>query len=89
MSKIDEQLDLLNKIEPVEAPFFLFTKIEEKIKNYELNNLPKRRAIVWGSLATCCFVLTLLVCIQTYRSNKTDIVADSLELLPENSLYNE
>ncbi len=89
MKNIDEQLELLGKIESVEPPFFLFSKVQSKILEANKLNAPKRTVFALGGLATCCLLITLFVGLKSYNKAKTESVATSIELLPTNNFYDE
>ena len=49
--------ELLSRIQPVEAPRFLWTRVETKIKLYEVPPISKAKVIATGLI---CIVLVIL-----------------------------
>ncbi|MGB8191882.1 MAG: hypothetical protein WCF67_08190 [Chitinophagaceae bacterium] len=89
---INQKIDALKKIKPVEAPPFLFTRIEAKI-NAGIENSATPQ---WRLAITACFVLLLManmyvVFSSRQRNNPAEIatVVSAMNLSNSNSLYDE
>lgn len=81
-------IDYLDKIRKVDAPPYLFTRIQQKIKDSHAEILPKK--IVWAVGLSCLVVLSVNISaiLYTAKSQKsTSNVAQSMDLMPNNSLY--
>lgn len=81
-------LEILNKIKPVEAPPFLFTRIQQQIKNANKHFVSNK--IVWLSALSFSCVLIISVSAAFYNTSPastTQIIANSLNLNPTNNLY--
>jgi hypothetical protein len=85
---MDKKLEVLSKIEKVDAPFFLDTRIRQKIANRKENNFSPR--LTWAMF----FSLTLILAVNIFafldvRSNAVNEknIVQSLHLQPQNELY--
>ena len=81
-------LEQLGKIQPVEAPPFLFTRIQQKIELAESEKLPVKTA--WA--LNLSFVLLLVinsVVLANYevKSNTTEDETENVYQTSDNSLY--
>ena len=81
-------LDPLHAVEKVEAPAFLFSKIEQKIRYVRENTVSKNMAVVWVTSVSMIvlfnlFILTQSSWIATEKSN----LLQSLQIHPSNALY--
>ncbi len=82
-----DQLNILEKIETVDAPVFLFTRIQAKIEEQLAGRVSKKQAIAY--LAGICLIIALNV--LALSSGKTsqenaDLVSE-MNLSPSNQLY--
>lgn len=81
-------LDILNQIKQVEAPPFLFTRIQQQIDNGSSYTFSKRLA--WSLSVSFAIVVIMNVAVLNYNSktnrNNTN-VAEVMDLMPNNSLY--
>lgn len=81
----------LNRIKQVDAPAFLFTRIESKINASKKNVIPARK-IAFGLACVMMLVLgNVLIMKQSSRSltdNKSSVF-EEMNLTNSNQLYNE
>lgn len=85
---MNKELEILNTITPIEAPPFLFTRIEQTIRNRKTELIrPKLIYIISACLALLIAFNTLSV-YSSYRraTPKTDLTK-SMDLLQDNCLY--
>ena len=88
--KMEQNLDSLKRIKPVDAPPFLFTRIQARIES--LDYVPVQWK--WGFAAAALIVLAmnLGVVLQSTGSDQRAGVQDvvsAMHLTTSNSLYNE
>ena len=86
---IEQKIELLQKIKRVDAPPFLFTRIEAKLSNNnnEIPFIPK-----WAFVLSSSLILSLNVFVFTANkseSNSIVQVGNSMKLTVSNNLYNE
>ena len=82
------RIEDLEKIQAVEAPAFLFTRIEQKIAGLNTGIWPRK--IRWALQIVLVLVLLLNVTVLLIRSNHTQNIksyATALNLNPDNELY--
>jgi len=81
----------LERIQRVETPPFLFTRIEEKVNQLKATKLSP--ALAWGMSLACCALLVLNVYVISNVSEGTSTVTSTIEevynLDSSNQLYNE
>lgn len=81
-------LDILNQIKQVDAPPFLFTRIQQQIDNGSSYTFSKRLA--WSLGVSFVIVVIMNVAVLSYnaKTNRTNSnVAEVMNLMPNNSLY--
>lgn len=87
-NKTDKQLDLLGQIQKVDAPPFLLTRIQQKIsENY---NIQFSQKFVWTIGISLSLILLMNVAVlvkQNKENNGVKRLAQSIQLMPNNSLY--
>jgi hypothetical protein len=81
-------IDDLHKLKRVEAPPFLFTRIQQKIEQAQATRLPGK--VIWA--VGFSLVLVLMVNIGTIRkvthkTNNLEHFAQSMDLTTDNTLY--
>ena len=85
--KNENELDLLKKVSKVDAPPFLLTRIQAKIRSGEADWLP----VSWGWASGLAFGLLLLLNVLAVgRSNEaapTQSLAEQLQMNQNNELY--
>lgn len=95
---MEKKLDILEKIEAVEVSPFLYTRILQKInsvaasggENSKLNDIPKPWAWTLASFSTVCLILSLIVVTKNLSSqNENQAFSESIDFVPNNSLYHE
>lgn len=85
-----DPVELLSQIQQVEAPPFLFTRIQQKIKEAEENRLSPKWAWTLGIAVLLFMTLNIAVFSLNSRENKHNYeqeMAQSFQLLPNNTLY--
>lgn len=81
-------IDNLNKIQRVEVPPFLFTKIEQRIAQYKSEKMPKNTALMVGfSFILLLIINTIILINDISKINKPENFIKSIHLISNNSLY--
>jgi hypothetical protein len=81
------KLELLEKLQKVDAPPYLLTRIEQKIKNQQQNISTNW---IWGIGLACClvFILDFSLLIRTKTdSTQESNLNESFHINPQNQLY--
>lgn len=78
-------IDMLGQIQKVDAPPFLLTRIRQKIENARNSNFSPRLA--WSLFTAVVLVLLLNLGVVISKTSDTDNLADTMNLLPKNTLY--
>jgi hypothetical protein len=78
-------IDMLGQIQKVDAPPFLLTRIKQKIENTHNSNFSPRLA--WSLAMAVVLVLLLNLGVIISKTSHTDSLADTMNLLPKNTLY--
>ena len=89
---IDKKLDALKKIEQVDAPPFLLTRIKQQIQNLENASAPVKWRWAFAVIAVVIIALNLSVFFNnniTKKSNGIETVVSTMQLSNTNALYNE
>jgi len=81
-------IDSLGKIQKVEAPPYLFTRIQQKIEQLNKDRMPKSTFLVLNF----SFLLLLIINVVVLKSNNlgkksTEKYLESIHLIDNNSLY--
>lgn len=87
-NRIESHIDLLSQINKVEAPPFLLTRINQKLQSESSQFFSPR--ITRLIIAIFFLVLILNISLLVRNSNESDSgksIAESMHLLPTNSLY--
>ena len=87
-----EKLDILQNIQKVESPAFLYPKIIEKIRQKNLNTISYKEAF---SLAIACVIVVILnigiisMVLKNNRPKESEIasLARGMQLIQDNNLY--
>ncbi len=91
MMNIDTELNTLKKIQPVSAPPFLLTRIEQRIAASSFSAAsPKLRLAVFSTLVVLAIVNVLAVSSQSSRRSPGSdirILASEMNLSSSNNLY--
>jgi hypothetical protein len=81
-------LDNLRKIQKVETPPFLFTRIQQKIEQSKKERMPKHIALAVGLTAALLLAVNAIVLVNyNSKANTTESLAKSMHLTSNNSLY--
>lgn len=81
-------LDNLGRIQKVEAPTYLFTRILQKIESEKRERLSPRMAWILNlSLAVVIFMNAIVVIGTDSRLASVESYAESIRLTSENNLY--
>lgn len=89
-SNIENFLAPLEAIAQVEAPPFLWTRIEQQIANNQQNIIPMRK--IWVIAAAACIIFTINSLALVYHiksTNSPSNLANGMNLVTNNNLYNE
>jgi hypothetical protein len=81
-------MDYFNKIQKVEPPLFLFTRIQQQIKN--LDNVSVSKKYVWATALSLIVIVIVNIFVLTKSittKNKTPNLAESMNMMPSNNLY--
>lgn len=80
--------NLLSKIQRVEAPPYLFTRIQQKIAQTKNEAMPIKTALAI-KLSFAVLLIVNIVVLSNYntKSNATESYAESIHLISNNSLY--
>ena len=81
-------LDNLKKIEKVDTPPFLFTRIQQKIEQSKKERMPKHIALAVGLTVALLLAINAMVLVNyNSKTNDTENFAKSMHLTSNNSLY--
>ncbi|MBS1536236.1 MAG: hypothetical protein JST20_00645 [Bacteroidetes bacterium] len=81
-------IDYLDTIRKVDAPPYLFTRIQQKIRDSHSATVPKKFA--WAVALSCFVVLYVNISAVLYTTESykpTTNIAQSMDLMPNNSFY--
>ena len=86
---MNDPLDLLEHIKPVEVPPFLFTRIQQQIQNPKSEQLKPRVAWVLGVSFLVVMLLNGFILFHKShnQSSELSVVAHSMNLYPSNTIY--
>jgi len=89
---IDKKLDLLRKIQSMDEPPFLLTRIRQRIQSLELSPAP--RSWKWALVLTGAAIVVLnlgiiLKTANTAKNSSIETIAISMNLSSGNNLYDE
>lgn len=82
-----DKFNILENIQTVDPPAFLFTRIQARIAQQLSGRISKKQAIVY--IAGFCLIITLnILALNSSKGNKenTDLVTE-MNLSPSNQLY--
>ena len=81
-------LDTLHAVEKVEAPAFLFSRIEQKIDFIRENTVSKKVAVVWVTSVSMIVLFNLFILTQSsWIPTEKNNLLQSLQIQNSNSLY--
>ena len=85
---MNDILDPLNTINRIDTPAFLFTRLQEKIKNKEANFFSKKTTIAISISIMLIVLLNVFAITQLKDTNETKTsLIEQFQLLPNNTLY--
>lgn len=85
---MNDILDPLNTINRIDTPFFLYTRIQEKIKNKEANFFSKKTTMAISISFMLIVLLNVFAITQLKDTNETRTsLIEQFQLLPNNTLY--
>ena len=85
---MNDILDPLNTINRIDTPFFLYTRIQEKIKNKEVNFFSKKTTMAISISLMLVVLLNVFAITQLKDTNETKTsLIEQFQLLPNNTLY--
>ncbi|MBP7810535.1 MAG: hypothetical protein KA163_14680 [Bacteroidia bacterium] len=85
---MENELDILNRIQKVDAPPFLYTRILNRVQNKVKETVP----VKWAVAAAACLLILITINISVIQSSKesnTTNLSEVFSLKTNNSLYNE
>lgn len=85
---MEKELDILNRIQKVDAPPFLYTRILTRVQNKVRETVP----VKWAVVAAACLLILITInisVIQSTKQNNTTDLSQVFSLQTSNSLYNE
>ncbi|MBK9479559.1 MAG: hypothetical protein IPP56_16155 [Bacteroidetes bacterium] len=85
----NENFQLLEQLNRVEASPFLYTRIKQKIAASSITTYSYKSL---RAIAAVCFVLLLLNAFTTYtalKSNRLENLAEQYNIISQNSIYHE
>ncbi len=90
----NKEIDLLLKIERVEAPLYLRARVEARIANEEQQRIPMRTVWSIAASVTVLLVLNVWAVSNSNRSNRTDYSAETslateMNISVSNQLYHD
>ncbi len=81
-------LDNLGKIHRVEAPPYLFKRIQHKIEHSKKERMPKDVSLAISLSFTLLLTINAIVLLNyNSKTNTTETLAKSMHLISNNSLY--
>ncbi|MBK7681745.1 MAG: hypothetical protein KBA99_03095 [Bacteroidia bacterium] len=87
-NNINNFLDPLHAVEKVEAPAFLFSRIEQKIDFIRENTVSKKVAVVWVTSVSMIVLFNLFILTQSsWIPTEKNNLLQSLQIQNSNSLY--
>ncbi len=87
---IDEKLDLLRKIDRVEAPPFMLTRIMQQVKSSNVTPAPSTWRVAFVAIAIVILSLNVSIFFKASSTETNDGIGEvvsSMELLTTNELY--
>lgn len=86
--KTNINLDLLSQIQKVDAPPFLYTRIQQRIENVYSPSFTKRLSWSLGLSFVVVMAMSATVIVIKNKELKSETnLAQAMELLPNNTLY--
>lgn len=85
---MENELGILNKIQKVDAPPFLYTRILNRVQNKMKETVP----VKWAVAAAACLLILITINISVIQSSKESNntnLSEVFSLQTTNSLYNE
>lgn len=89
---INKKLEELKKIQEVEAPPFLLTRIKQKIKNGEVESAPLQWKWTFAVAAVAIVALNFSILFNTKEEDNNsgiETIIQSMQLSSTNELYHE
>ena len=88
---IDDRLDKLKNITPVEAPPFLYTRVRQAIDSLNNSAAPVRWRWAFAITAIFIVVINIVVVTRSPQAKNSDVehVVNAMQLSSSNDLYHE
>lgn len=88
---IEEKLDKLKKITPVEAPPFLYTRVQQRIDllNQKPATVKWRLAFSFTALLVIVINIAVVMSSQRIKNNNVEQVVKAMQLSSSNEFYYE
>lgn len=84
---MEKELELLNNIHPVDAPPFLWSRIEQKIRNKQSEILSPRITFTLAAATLLLILLNTVFLVSTSRPSPETDLTKSMNLFQDNLLY--
>jgi hypothetical protein len=82
------EVDYLERIQRVETPPFLFTRIQERVKQIEKDSMPKYVSLAINVSFLLLLTINVIVLVNyPSKQNVNENLAKSMNLISNNSLY--
>lgn len=85
---MNHTVDILEKVQKVDAPPFLYTRILNRIQNKVQETVPVKWAVVAAAGLLVLITINISVIRSSKQKNTTDL-SEAFSLQTSNSLYNE
>jgi len=89
---LENRLNKLSEINQVDAPPFLYTKIEQRIRNLQEKKINPVFKFAFTGLIAFILITNVLVLNNYYaskKSNNLEVVVQNMQLRNNNTFYNE
>lgn len=87
---MEHPTDILNKIQKVDAPPFLYTRILSRIQNKVQETVPVKWAVVAAACLLTLIVINISVISKTTTvQNNSSELSEAFSIQTSNALYNE
>lgn len=89
-SDMDKDFQILEKIKKVDAPPFLFTRIEQRISDFNENYVGKRTLVTSFAFLSILILINFSVIFSTFHKkerNNASVLIENMNLSNSNLLY--
>lgn len=89
LDRVEQRLELLQQLQKVDAPEFLFTRISQQIASQSGYNFPMTLSWVFSASLLLLVALNVLTLTRKISETPTPNIAQMMNLAPDNSIYHE